>query len=105
MSCYKQILVLLMALTTILGQALSLSHHPWPDAWVIMIPKPNEPDYATTKAYHPISLLECSGKLLEKVVANCLSSDAIIHCLRCTTLSVPSFSSCAAFSRPIAVKS
>jgi hypothetical protein len=40
---------------------------------VIIIPKPGKSDYTVTKAYHPISLLECCGKLLEKVVAARLS--------------------------------
>src|SRR6267142_2087646 len=66
-------------LLTILSCALELGHHPWLVAKVIIIPKPHKPEYAATKAYHPISLLECFGKLLEKIVANHLSSDALHH--------------------------
>jgi Reverse transcriptase (RNA-dependent DNA polymerase) len=50
-------------------QALKLGTHPWGDALVVIIPKPGKTDYTVAKAYRPISLLECCGKLLEKVVA------------------------------------
>jgi Reverse transcriptase (RNA-dependent DNA polymerase) len=40
---------------------------------MIVIPKPGKSDYTVAKAYRPISLLECCGKLLEKVVAARLS--------------------------------
>jgi hypothetical protein len=40
---------------------------------VVIIPKPGKSDYTVAKAYRPISLLECCGKLLEKVVAACFS--------------------------------
>jgi len=56
-------------LTTLFNAALSLGHHPWRDAKIVPIPKPNKADYRLGKAYRPISLLECCGKLLEKIVA------------------------------------
>ena len=43
--------------------------HPWTSATVIPVPKPHKPDYSIPKAYRPISLLECCGKLLEKIIA------------------------------------
>ena len=46
-----------------------MGHHPWRDAKIVPIPKPNKTDYRLGKAYCPISLLECCGKLLEKIVA------------------------------------
>jgi Endonuclease-reverse transcriptase len=49
--------------------ALRLGKHPWGDALVVVIPKPGKSDYTVMKAYRPISLLECCGKLLEKVIA------------------------------------
>jgi hypothetical protein len=55
--------------THIFTHALRLGKHPWGDALVVIIPKPGKTDYTVTKAYRPISLLECCGKLLEKVVA------------------------------------
>ena len=42
----------------------------------MIIPKPSKPDYRLPKAYRPISLLECCGKLLEKVIAKHILSDA-----------------------------
>ena len=46
-------------------------HHPdWKTAVTVVIPKPNKPDYSNPRAYRPVQLLECLGKLLEKVVAN-----------------------------------
>jgi hypothetical protein len=34
-----------------------------------MVNKPQKPDYTIPKAYRPITLMECTGKLLEKIVA------------------------------------
>src|SRR6267142_1274225 len=62
-------------LTLILGKALEMGIHPWTEATVIVIPTPHKPNYAAAKAYRPISLLECCGKLLEKIVASRFSSD------------------------------
>jgi hypothetical protein len=42
---------------------------------VVVLPKPKRPDYSLPKAYRPISLLECCGKLLEKIVAKRFMSD------------------------------
>ena len=55
--------------TTLYNGCLKWECHPWVDAKVVPIPKPNKPDYAMPKAYRPISLLECCGKLLEKLIA------------------------------------
>jgi len=55
--------------------ATSLGHHPWTTALVIVIPKPAKPDYSLPKAYRPISLLECCGKLLEKIIAKRILHD------------------------------
>ena len=59
--------------------ALRLGHHPWTLAKVVIIPKPNKPDYSAAKAYRPVSLLECFGKVLEKIVANRFTSDSNLH--------------------------
>ena len=45
----------------------------------MIIPKPNKPDYSAAKAYRPVSLLECFGKVLEKIVANRFTSDSNLH--------------------------
>ena len=55
--------------------AITLGHHPWSDALVVVIPKPAKPDYSLPKAYRPISLLECCGKLLEKIIAKRILND------------------------------
>lgn len=46
-------------------------HHPlcFRDATTIAFPKPDKEDYAQPKAYRPIALLSCIGKLLERLVA------------------------------------
>ena len=54
---------------------LSRGVHPWTEAKVIPIAKPNKADYSLPKAYRPISLLECCGKLLEKVIASRVLAD------------------------------
>ena len=42
---------------------------------VVVLNKPNKLDYSLTKAYCPISLLECTGKLMEKIVAKRVNHD------------------------------
>jgi hypothetical protein len=45
----------------------------------VVIPKPNKPDYSNPKAYRPIALLNCLGRVLEKLMATCLSSMSESH--------------------------
>ena len=59
--------------------SLSKSIHPWKHATVVPVPKPNKPDYSTPKAYRPVSLMECTGKLLEKVIAKRIMNDIAMH--------------------------
>jgi len=61
--------------TPLFNATISLGHHPWKNAKVVVLLKPNKPDYSLPKAYRPISLLECCGKLLEKIVAMCILAD------------------------------
>ena len=63
----------------IFDATLHLRHHPWMTAKVMILPKPNKEDYSATKAYRPVSLLECFGKMLEKIVANQFTSDSNLH--------------------------
>ena len=58
---------------------LTFGIHPWHSAKVIPVPKPGKPDYGVAAAYRPISLLECCGKLLEKIVASRVLHDASLH--------------------------
>ena len=64
-------------LTYIFDACVHLGHHPtrWKEAVVVVIPKPDKPDYTFPKAHRPISLLECMSKLLEKVIANRIQHD------------------------------
>src|SRR5713226_7420058 len=58
-------------------------HHPrpWKEAVMCIIPKPNRADYTLTKNFRPISLLECLGKLLEKIVAKMIYREMSKHAL------------------------
>jgi hypothetical protein len=66
---------------------LKAGHHPrlWKEAVVCVIPKPKRSDYTLAKNFRPISLLECLGKLLEKVVAKLIYRDMSKHALVPTT--------------------
>jgi hypothetical protein len=44
-----------------------------------MIPKPNKPDYSSEEAYRPIALLNCLGKVLEKLMAVRLGQIVELH--------------------------
>jgi hypothetical protein len=61
------------------NHSLEVGTHPWKHVTVVMINKPNKPDYSAPKAYRPISLLECTGKLLEKIVAKQINRDIMTH--------------------------
>ncbi|ODM14581.1 hypothetical protein SI65_09926 [Aspergillus cristatus] len=64
-------------------QCFRLGLHPpvWKVAKGILLRKPNKPDYTAVKAYRVISLLNCLGKVVEKIAA-----DAIAH--HCETMGV-----------------
>jgi hypothetical protein len=50
-------------------------YHPicWRQATTVIVPKPGNPDYSIPKAYRPVALLNCLGKILEKLMANRLA--------------------------------
>ena len=50
-------------------------YHPeaWRTSTTAIIPKPNKPAYDVAKAYRPVALLNCLGKILEKIMATRLS--------------------------------
>jgi retron-type reverse transcriptase len=64
-------------MTELFSACLRAGHHPkqWKEAVVCVIPKPNKADYTLAKNFRPISLLECLGKLLEKIVAKLIYKD------------------------------
>ena len=62
---------------------LKAGHHPclWKEAIVGIIPKLKQADYTLAKNFQPILLLECLGKLLEKLVAKLIYRDMSKHAL------------------------
>jgi len=58
-------------LVAVVQTAIALGvHHPsWKQSLVAVIPKNNKKDMALPKSHHPIQLIECLGKLVEKIVA------------------------------------
>jgi ribonuclease HI len=54
---------------------LNTGHHPkcWKQATGIILKKPGKPDYSAPKAYRVISLLNCLGKISERVLAQRLT--------------------------------
>jgi hypothetical protein len=65
------------ALTVIFNLCLTLGVHPWNTVTIVVLNKPQKLDYSQPKAYRPISLLECTGKVLEKIVANQINADIL----------------------------
>ena len=59
----------------VFSDAIRLGYYPekWKSATVKMIPKPNK-DSRFAKNFRPISLLSCVGKVLERILANRISS-------------------------------
>lgn len=53
----------------------------WPDVFkdftMVIIPKPCKDDYTKAKSFRPIALLECAGKLISKLLAVQLQSNAV----------------------------
>jgi len=62
-------------LTTLIQKCLAREYHPqqWKRAIAVAFRKPNKPDYSKPHTYRLITLLECIGKLLEKIVAHRLT--------------------------------
>ena len=60
---------------------LGVHHDWWKTAITVVIPKPNKPSYSEPRAYHPIQLLECLGKLLKKIIASRIAYDIGKYCL------------------------
>ena len=58
---------------------LGLHHKSWKMAITVVIPKPGKPSYSVPRVYRPIQLLECMGKVLEKIVASRLMFDIGKH--------------------------
>lgn len=63
-------------ITALTRQCFRLGIHPgaWKIARGILLRKPNKPDYSLVKAYRVISLLNCLGKVIEKVAAEAIAT-------------------------------
>ena len=48
---------------------LGIHHERWKSSLVVVIPKAKKPTYSDPKAWRPIQLLDCLGKLIEKIMA------------------------------------
>jgi len=64
-------------LTAIVHASVKLGiHHPsWKQSLIAVIPKNNKKDMALPKSHRPIQLIECLGKLVEKVMAKRVTFD------------------------------
>ena len=64
-------------ITTLFNSCLLTGYHPklWKAAIIAVVPKQGRTDYSLPKNYCPIALLECLGKLLEKVIAKRVHHD------------------------------
>lgn len=62
-------------LDNVMKLAVRLGCHPeeWRKARGVVIPKPGKADYSKAKAHRTISLLNVIGKILEKLMADCLT--------------------------------
>jgi len=61
----------------IVKMSFRLGIHPraWKEAKGVVILKLNKPDYGVAKAYRVIALLNCLGKVVEKVAANAIADE------------------------------
>ena len=60
---------------TIYSKFIQFGYHPlcWRTGLGAVLIKPNKPDYSLPKSYRIITLLNCLGKIAEKIVANRLA--------------------------------
>jgi hypothetical protein len=66
-------------LTELFNMCLDTGTHPWKHATIVILNKLNKPDYSIPKAYHPIALMECMGKVLERIIAKKVNNDIEAH--------------------------
>ena len=59
--------------------ALGIHHSSWKQSLVAVIPKNNKKDMSLPKSHRPIQLIECLGKLVEKIVACRITFDLGKH--------------------------
>ena len=58
-----------------MDKCIRTGYHPklWRKAIAVALKKPNKPDYSNPRAYRLITLLECLGKILERIIAKQLT--------------------------------
>ncbi|APA14489.1 hypothetical protein SS1G_06411 [Sclerotinia sclerotiorum 1980 UF-70] len=63
------------AFFTLFSHLINLGYHPscWKQATGAILKKPSKPDYSAPKAYRVIALLNCLGKISERILAQRLS--------------------------------
>jgi hypothetical protein len=66
-------------LTELFNMCLDTGTHPWKHTTIVILNKPNKPDYSAPKVYRPIALMECMGKVLERIVAKRVNNDIEEH--------------------------
>jgi hypothetical protein len=66
---------------SLFAEVLNQGYHPrcWREATGAILPKPNKPDYTAVKAYRIVALLNCLGKIAEKLVAQRLADLCEAH--------------------------
>lgn len=66
-----------IAILALFNACVTFGTHPpiFKASHTVIIPKPNKSDYSRAKAYRPIVLLNCIGKLLEKIIAKRMQFD------------------------------
>jgi hypothetical protein len=71
----------LEVLTDLITGCVWAGHHLliWRLAIVCAVPKPHRADYSLVKNFHLVSLLECMGKIVEKLVARLIYGEIITH--------------------------
>ena len=60
---------------------IQLGHYPSPFKHSItaVVPKPNKNNYANPASYRPIQLVECLGKILDKIMARRIQYEVAVH--------------------------
>jgi hypothetical protein len=74
--CLRQVLDSIPSqLTKLYATLIAAGYHPhcWREATGAILKKAGKPDYTAPKAYRPVSLLNCLGKVAERIVAKRLS--------------------------------
>jgi hypothetical protein len=63
------------------SHCLQIGHYPTPfkHSTTTVVPKPNKLTYENPAAYRPIQLLECFGKILDKIVARRIQHEVAAH--------------------------